>query len=238
MKEEVVKIEDLNTINLEDILQTRQWFYDFLGKSFYLEPERDRLIDISNLNIFEQFIDDNGEIESEGASLLSRFFKTVGEMKEEEIKNLKQEYNTLFVGPGHLQAPPWESVYLSKERIIFDEHTLSVREFYKSWGVNIKTKNKEPDDHIGFQMEFMSILSRKGIDAIKENDINRLEKIMIGQNKFLESHTLLWIDRFSENVFNNSKTSFFKGLSLFLSEYVKMDKELLVDLIDKTKNIN
>lgn len=86
-------------------------------------------------------------------------------------------------------------------------------------------------------MEFMSILSRKGIDAIKENDINRLEKIMIGQNKFLESHTLLWIDRFSENVFNNSKTNFFKGLSLFLSEYVKMDKELLVDLIDKTKNI-
>lgn len=143
----------------------------------------------------------------------------------------------MFVGPGHLQAPPWESVYLSEERIIFDEHTLAVREFYRDWGVNTKTINKEPDDHIGFQMEFMSILSSKAANAAGENNIGELEKTLKAQDEFLKTHTLTWIDKFSENVVLNSQTDFFKGLGLFLVEYVKMDEELLVDLIKNFQSI-
>ncbi len=168
--------------------------------------------------------------------MLSKSFESIKDARDEDIKKLREDYNALFVGPGHLQAPPWESVYLSEERIIFDEHTLSVREFYKDWGVSTNRVNKEPDDHIGFQMEFMSILSDKGIDAIENNNLDKLEKVLTAQNEFLELHTLLWLDQFSKNVIDKSQTDFFKGLGLFLSEYIKMDKELLMDLISNLED--
>ena len=34
------------------------------------------------------------------------------------------EYRRLFVGPGHLPAPPWGSVYTDRECVIFGEATL------------------------------------------------------------------------------------------------------------------
>lgn len=162
--------------------------------------------------------------------LLSKSLANIKVMTEEEFKRIIEEYNFLFIGPGHLKAPPWESVYISKEKIIFDEHTLSVREFYKNWGVNTNIKNKEPDDHIGFQLEFMSILSGKAINSIEKNNMIKLEKIIKAQINFLDSHTLLWVDEFLDNVFKHSKQSFLEGLALFTYEYLKMDKELLVDI--------
>ena len=51
-------MESINTYNLEDIFRTRQWFYDFLGKSFYLEPNKDRLEAVDSLKIFKEFAKD------------------------------------------------------------------------------------------------------------------------------------------------------------------------------------
>ncbi len=224
-------MESINTYNLEDIFRTRQWFYDFLGKSFYLEPNKDRLEAVDSLKIFKEFAKDE---ESPGASLMDKSLREIKEMTDKEFQGIGADYNRLFVGPGSLLAPPWESVYLSEEKIIFDEHTLLVREFYRTWGVKINRTNKEPDDHIGFQLEFMSVLSAKALEAIEKEDISRLKAIIDGQNKFLESHTLRWANQFLDILYRKSEQDFFKALALFSGEYLTMDKDLIEDLI---KNI-
>lgn len=214
-------------LDIRDILSTRLWFYDFLGKSFYMEPEVERLKEVASLKIFDQFANEEDEI----SNLLVRFFNNISDLTDKDFKKLKEEYTRLFIGPGHLPAPPWESVYLSKERIIFDEHTLAVREFFKKWGVSTKGLNKEPDDHIGFELEFMSILIDKGIKALDENNIGKFKETMEAQKEFLEAHILLWVGEFSEILTKSTKNDYFKGLGLFLPEYLKMDYELLQDLI-------
>lgn len=216
-------------IDLQDILKTRLWFYDFLGKSFYMEPELSRLKEVSDLKIFDQLQDD--EVQNEGLTLLKSFYENIPQITNEEFNSLKEEYSRLFVGPDHLPAPPWESVYLSKERIIFDEHTLAVREFYKKWGVSTQNKNKEPDDHIGFELEFMSILIDKSLTALNEDDLDSLKNTLEGQKEFLETHLLVWIEEFADKLVKNTEHSLFKGLGLFVQEYVSMDYELLQDLL-------
>lgn len=229
--------DGLKTVDLKDILTTRQWFYDFLAKSFYMEPELDVLNNKLATNIFEQLADENGDSKNEGVDLLKSFFNNVSTLGKEEFVKIKEDYNRLFVGPGQLLAPPWESVYLSKERIIFDEHTLAVREFYKKWDVNTNTKNKEPDDHIGFELEFMNILIGKSIKALETNDINLLKESLFAQKDFLDKHILLWVDEFSSMIYKNAMEDYFKGLALFSLDYLKMDKELLEDLIESSKTI-
>lgn len=227
---EWIIIGNLNTIDLEDVFTTRQWFYDFLGKSFYEEPNQTRLKEAFNINIFESFKGQDDESQSEGVDLVLSSLKDIETMEEKDFKKIKEEYNRLFVGPGKLVAPPWGSVYLSEERIIFDEHTLSVRDFYKSWGISVNRKNKEPDDHIGFELEFMSIMCRKSIDAIRENDMDKLKDLLEAQKSFLQDHLLKWTDQFFQVIFKYSEENFFKGLALFTSEYLNMDKELLEDI--------
>lgn len=230
--------KDIKIVDLQDILATRLWFYDFLAKSFYMEPNLKDLKTKLKTNIFEEFVDENGNTESEGVDLLKTFFNNISKLEHEEFIKIKEDYNRLFIGPGKLLAPPWESVYLSREKIIFDEHTLAVREFYQKWDVNINRVNKEPDDHIGFELEFMNILISKSIKALEANDLNLFKKTMLAQNEFLEKHILLWIEEFSNQVYNNSKEDYFKGLALFTVEYVNMDKELLVELIESVKSLN
>lgn len=224
-------------INVDDILRTRIWFYDFLGKSLYMEPEKKRLEEISKLKVFEQLLDEESA-EDQGVFLLKKFFDNVSSMDDEELKGLRDEYSRLFIGPGHLPAPPWGSVYLSKERIIFDENTLEVREFFRKWGVVRKTKNKEPDDHIGYELEFLSILIDKGLKELEKNNMEGFRRTLEAQKEFLERHALTWIHKFSNDLYTNTESYFYKGLAVFLPEYLKMDLELLDDLLANLEEMN
>lgn len=228
---ELILNEDIDILDLKNILSTRQWLYDFLGQSFYMELKLNELKKICDINIFAELVDDEGNSEGWGVKILSDFFKGVLNLTEKDIHKLNLEYNRLFVGPGHVPVPPWESVYISKEKIIFDEHTLAVREFYKRWDVNTKRINKDPDDHIGFELEFMSILSSRSLRALEENNIEDLNNTILGQKEFLEKHLLLWIDEFADNLLRNTNEEFYIGLGLFTLEYLKMDGELLRDII-------
>ncbi|WP_353096970.1 molecular chaperone TorD family protein [Tissierella praeacuta] len=225
-----LEINDTEIIELKNILSTRQWLYDFLGKSFYMEPDIDRFREASKTKIFEQ-LGEGMEDHNQGIYLLSQFIGNVDNLTKKQIDKLNSEYNRLFIGPGHVHVPPWESVYLSKEKIIFDEHTLAVREFYKRWKVVTTKINKEPDDHIGFELEFMSILINKSIRSLGEGSIDEFKNITIGQKEFLDRHPLVWIDEFSNKLTDNTEEPFYKGIGLFLVEYVKMDRELLEDII-------
>lgn len=62
---------------------------------------------------------------------------------------LKAAWQTLFVGPHHLAAPPWGSVYLDKESVIFGDFTLQWRAFLHTHHIVLETGNRDPEDHIG-----------------------------------------------------------------------------------------
>ena len=47
-------------------------------------------------------------------------------------EELVWEYRRLFVGPGHLPAPPWGSVYTDHECVIFGEATLALRAWMRA----------------------------------------------------------------------------------------------------------
>lgn len=225
--------DTVQEIELKDILLTRQWLYDFLGKSFYTSPDIHKLKNTSEIGFFQKLL--NIEENCEDICLLSDFISNITNISEEEIDNLNFEYNRLFIGPGHLPAPPWESVYRSREKIILDEHTLAVRKFYKKWQIVTQNKNKDPDDHIGFELEFISILIGKSIKALEDSNMEYLYSTLQGQRDFLISHLLIWVDEFSKKLAGGTEHPFYKGLALFTPKYLKMDKELLDDIVSNLK---
>ena len=122
------------------------------------------------------------------------------------------DHRDLFEGPDHVLACPYESVYLSEEHLTFEEQTLDVRAFYNRFGVQAPSVGKEPDDHIGLELSFISHLCVLGLDAIEAADADAETAMIASIADFLEQHLLRWVNDCLDSVVEHATTDFYRGL--------------------------
>ena len=67
----------------------------------------------------------------------------------EHDAGLAREHQRLFVGPAALPAPPWGSVYLDEESVLFGDSTRALQAFAGRHGIALETGQREPLDHFG-----------------------------------------------------------------------------------------
>jgi len=133
--------------------------------------------------------------------------------KLNNINSMREDYLTLFTGTGNPLAPPFESVYRSKDHLMFDQQTAEVREFYEQYGWQSKFKGKIPDDHLGIELLFLTLM----IEKYLEFDDVVCEKEMKNEiRRFLDGHILSWVPRWNENVQEYSKTLGYKGIGTLI----------------------
>jgi putative dimethyl sulfoxide reductase chaperone len=154
---------------------------------------------------------------------------------DEFIQKTKEEYNRLFVGPNSLPAPLWESVYLGREHLLFEEQTLQVRKCYQQHGLHFINENNQPEDHIVIELEFMSYLTQEIIES--ENDAYT-KKVIGDQIHFLNEHLGKWAPKFCEKLINSTEFPLFQSAALLLEEYIEIELQIanfLRDVATKTK---
>lgn len=79
---------------------------------------------------------------------------------------LKDAYQQLFVGPDALAAPPWGSVYLDPEQVLFGESHQALKHFLQQQvGVSLMADRREPLDHIGLLLLLLSQWAQEGQEA-------------------------------------------------------------------------
>ena len=60
-----------------------------------------------------------------------------------------QAWQRLFVGPWALPSPPWGSVWLDRESVLFGDSTLALRQWMREKGIQFEMKQNEPEDNFG-----------------------------------------------------------------------------------------
>ncbi|KLU62149.1 chaperone protein TorD [Peptococcaceae bacterium CEB3] len=71
------------------------------------------------------------------------------------------EYIPLFE-TGHVEAPPYASVYLDGEGLVLGREAEEVRNFYLSSGYGLGSEQGELPDHLGVELEFLALLAGTG----------------------------------------------------------------------------
>lgn len=66
-----------------------------------------------------------------------------------DVSALHDAFNDLFVGPTALQAPPWGSVYLDDEHVLYGASTLLLRDFLQQEDIIMEVTAPGPEDHFG-----------------------------------------------------------------------------------------
>jgi putative dimethyl sulfoxide reductase chaperone len=188
--------------------------FGLLGKLIYSDPDQTWLQSLINAEVFSEVPLGNEEHETQiGLETINRWIQGLGGKIDETCLNaLKAEYVSLFIGPGKMLAPLWESVYFSEEHQMFQARTLSVRYWYRRFGLEVEHVNREPDDHIGIEFSFLAHLAGLALQALEEKNTVRFESLIKAQKGFFSEHLLQWGPEWAGLVIKHAQSDFYRGL--------------------------
>lgn len=213
-----------------NLMELRLFTYDVLRHTFQSEPSEEFLIQLEKSGVDSQFpfFKHNKLIEQGIRELSESLAKSSEGMCGYVLEDLRADYTQLFVGPGVLKAPPWESAYASEERLLFQESTLDVRKTYLKYELISNGYPREADDHIALELDFMKNMILKTIDSEAYEEI---ESLLQEQNSFLKKHLLWWIPFFSGDIVSRSNSMFYRGMARLLEGFLKLDEKLIESYI-------
>lgn len=178
---------------LQCLLTARTVLYGLLARAFGAEPDSNLLALMTDEAVVEAaalLLDG----EAGHPSLAEKMVEAAQEVTLDEAVG---QYTRLFIGPGTLPSPPWESVHLGTDRLIFQESTLAVRDAYRRGGFKAAGYPREPDDHLGTECSFMAALAQRAGDAWAAGNKEAALSDLAIQRDFLDRHLLRWIGLFS-----------------------------------------
>ena len=188
-------------------------FFGLLGKLLYADLDKTWLQHLVEEDVFAEtpFGEKNTDI-THGLEFLQAWSRNnMDGISKEHFEDLLAEYTNLFAG-GKVLAAPWESVYFGDDRLIFQEQTLEVRSWYKRFDLESEKIHREPDDHIGLEMLFLSHLASLSAQALTEQDNNRAEELVNAQREFMKEHLGVWALTWCNLVERHARTDFYRGL--------------------------
>ncbi len=201
-------------IDRQETLTGEMLLLNMLGRIFYTYPTNDERTWLQSLIDQDIFSEAPFAAEQEQTKTGLKLFQNWAAqgLSDESFKSLQADYTRLFIGLGDGFAAPWESVYFSEERLVFQQQTLEVRNWYRRFGLEAEKINNEPDDHFGLELLFLSHLAALGIQALNDQDQARFEECWVAQQEFTQQHLGRWALPWCNLVETNARTEFYKGL--------------------------
>ncbi len=179
----------------------------FLSR-IYLEPVDAALMHyLKNEGLFSHW---PLPVKAETSKGLDKLRTFIRQWTPEQTAEMKQDYTRLFIGLEHTMAPPYASVYLGKEKIMFDTPTLEIRNLYRRYGLKSRTSHKEPDDHIGLELSFLQHLC---MEAAKSDQADSTGNLVQETTSFLDGHLNKWLPDFLKSVKKHAETDFYAGIA-------------------------
>lgn len=208
---------------IEILLSARRYLYAVLQSLFGNEPSDERLRAVS-LPLLREASALLG-VDAAAADLTEALEAASG-----DVDDVERQYTYLFVGPHELPAPPWESVYATKERVLFHPRTLKVRNFYRSEGLIPQHYPSVADDHIALELDFLRSLADRAVEAQASGDRATCVKALDVSRRFIEFHVGTWVGSFSEDLDESGCGMLYPAAGRLLVALVRVDGELLDEL--------
>jgi TorA maturation chaperone TorD len=143
----------------------------------------------------------------------------------EEPETLLLDYTRLFLGPAHIVAKPYGSVWLDGETTLMGNSTMAVQELYHEGGFDIDEEFRELPDHIAVELEFLYLLIYRENEGHRNGSAEALKAVAL-KKRFLDEHLGLWIGPFTAAVKTGARSSFYRELAGLTERFVEQEKEV------------
>lgn len=234
--------ETINRDTVSALLGARQALYALLARCWDapLDEATLSLMRSSDLETLCRMMDDGAD---DGIDSLDGLrVKLVAEIEARGLDDVERAFNWCFIGIG-TRVAPWESVYVSSDRLVFQASTLAVREAYGAAGFVAKNKGSEPDDHIATECDFMAKLADQTAEAFAMQDEDGCQRALRSSQSFLHDHLVAFVEDFAESFAEAASKvqgdvdgvaacalAFYGTLARFSQVFFKADAALLQEL--------
>lgn len=218
---------------IHPFLEARGFAYDILKCVFGQAPTRKFMKLLIEGDIVQAFpFADSNAVIRQAIDRIGKYLEQPDILSRKNCERLHWDYTRMFIGPGKVPAPPWESIYRDVEHLHFSEETLEVREAYRKYNLIPKDFGHEPDDHIGLELDFLHKLCEMAKEKAESADEEALAEILRDQQAFLDEHLLKWVSDWTRDVDSSAETDFYRGMAQLLEAYLHFDRETIGELLD------
>lgn len=192
----------------------------------------DRITDLAKryslYSLFKQYYQGEWELARKAAATIQQYVPVNHNLSFQRDHHLDEaalfEYNRLFVGPGKLLAPPYESAYRNAQGLVMQEETLAVRWFYLQTGIEVSNKNAIPDDHLGLEFEFICYLLAREGERLQADDSSTANHYAALYQEFCQQHILSWIYRHCDDILAHGRTWLCRDTAVALIQFLQREE--------------
>lgn len=181
--------------------------FRYLGWTLYQDPAAAPTTRLATTDAFDRWLLDPEEEDTRAGLVRLRRFRAAWDGGA--LERLADDYTRLFVGPGPLPAPLWESAWRGPERLLFGPQTLEVRSWYARFGLAAPQAGREPDDHLGLEFLFMAHLC-----GLAEGHGAESGTALDAAAGFLDQHLLRWAPECLAGAAAAAATDYYQGIAL------------------------
>jgi len=145
-------------------------------------------------------------------------------------ENLLLDYTRLFLGPVHIVAKPYGSVWIDREKTLMQDSTMAVLELYQEGGFEMDESFRELPDHIAAELEFLYLLIFQENQARVAGDSEALSATIGLRQHFLDRHLGRWVGPFTAAVRAGAQSDFYRELAELTDRFVRMEASGVKDL--------
>ncbi|WP_243547036.1 TorD/DmsD family molecular chaperone [Pseudodesulfovibrio tunisiensis] len=181
----------------------------FLGRVLREAPDADLLEEIRREDLLADWpLPVTGELRHSLGSL-KNWLESLDEVALEQVR---VDHADLFVAPNRA-VPMWESVWTTRERLLFGDPTFEVRDAYARHGLTAPLLNNEPDDHLGLELAFMAHLLVGAAQAQVNDDPDTAEAMLADARAFLSDHLGRWAGVCLEEIEARAGTDYYRAVA-------------------------
>ncbi len=194
--------------DLRNLLKGYNMLLYFSGSMIMIEPTEECVADFWKTGILK-FLP--------VGSKNPRFTRAASQLRDSCIdkatcrKMLLDDFNRLFTGLS--LALPLASEWPGSDNESNTKQYEPVTDFYRSYGWKSKYQGVIPDDHLGIELLFLTIM----IDKYLSFDDEACRKEMSHEiRRFIRKHLLTWLPEWNEQVQSNALSLCYKGISTLI----------------------
>jgi TorA maturation chaperone TorD len=217
---------------LIEVHRFREMFYLFLSRSFSREVDTPFLQNARIILKSLKHLKEDPLVR--GKQLLEDFFQKTKQTKEETIlKDLAEQYASLFLGVGPENVSLCESAYLSERGLLFQDSYFEIMEEYRKVGLTKRENFHEPEDHLAVELAFMANLCRWSISTIQKGEKEGTEQSYLLQRTFLNQHLNPWVRHFTKGLLDLSPSGYYGAMAHLLKGYLEVDRNWIDELLSE-----
>lgn len=146
----------------------------------------------------------------------------------ELAERLGPEFTRLFCGlkEGLGPPPPYESLYRGGG--LLGPESQAVMQCYAEAGFGDITPEAGPQDHLGVELRFLSLLCYREMEAWQAGDNEAAGLARGRQLRFLEEHLLAWLPSFVEAIEQHARTPFYPAVVHLIEAFARQEQTALL----------